>query len=410
MTLHRTPKVRLGRTGEWAFSLIAAALLLAFLLTLPILSPAQAATTATMKKDLAAQQAALEQAYAQLDALQDQLNTVADAYNAAESRAGELEAEILVVQEKIALSEKNLQAARLQLEDRLVGMYKDGGDTTSYYLDVFFSEADLASVFERFDALNEIAKDDQALFDKVEGYLEEAKANKALLEEKKAQQAKEIEELARLQQETNTKVQAASTNYNAKKAQIEALQAEIKKADARAAAAAAARRAAALRAKAAAAAAAKAKASSGSTSSGSSGRVLSGSFVFPVRGSHSYVDSWGAARSGGRTHSGTDIMAPRGTALVACVSGTISRVNPYDTGLGGRSIYLRGSNGTVYYYAHCNSIAAGITAGKYVSAGTVIGTVGNSGNAAGGPTHCHFGISVGGVYVNPYPTLRASDG
>jgi septal ring factor EnvC (AmiA/AmiB activator) len=409
MILHRTPKVRLGRTGKWAYSLIAAALLLAFLLTLPILSPARAATTATMKKDLATQQAALDQAYAQLDALQDQLNQVADAYNAAESRAGEIEAEVLEVQEKIAVSEKNLQAARLQLEDRLVGMYKDGGDTTSYYLDVFFSEADLASVFERFDALNEIAKDDQALFDKVEGYLEEAKANKALLEEKKAEQAKEIEELARLQQETNAKVQAASSDYNAKKAQIVALQAEIKKADARAAAAAAARRAAALRAK--AAAAAKAKASSGSTShGGGGGSVLSGSFAFPVRGSHSYVDSWGAARSGGRTHKGTDIMAPRGTTLVACVSGTIIKVNAYDSGLGGRTINLRGSNGTVYYYAHCNSIAAGITAGKYVSAGTVIGTVGNSGNASGGPTHCHFAIIVGGVYVNPYPTLRANDG
>jgi murein DD-endopeptidase MepM/ murein hydrolase activator NlpD len=406
MISHRTPKARLGRTGKWASSLIAAALLLAFLVALPVLSPAQAATSSSLKQQLAAKQASLDQAYAQLDALQDRLNELADAYNAAETRGGELEKEILAVQEKIAGSEKDLQAARIQLEERLVGMYKDGGGASAYYLDVFFSEADLMSVFARFDALNEIAKDDQALFDKVEGYLEQSRANKALLEQKKAEQANEVKTLERLQEETNTKLQAATAEYQSKKAEIEALQNEIKKADARAAAAAAARRAAALRAK--AAAAARAKSGSGSSSGG--GTVLSGPFVFPVRGAHSYVDSWGAARSGGRTHKGTDIMAPRGTSLVACVSGTITRVNAYDNGLGGRTIYLRGSNGTVYYYAHCNSVASGITAGKYVSAGTVIGTVGNSGNARGGPCHCHFAIIVGGVYVNPYPTLRANDG
>ena len=409
MTFHRTPKARLGRTGKWAFSLIAAALLLALLLAIPVLSPAQAATSGTLREQLAAKQATLDQAYAQLDALQDQLNKLADAYNAAESREGELEQQILEVQEKIANSEKDLQSARVQLENRLVGMYKDGSSTSSYYLDVFFSEDNLASVIERFDALNRIAEDDQALFDKVEGYLEESKANKALLEVKKAEQTDEIKELQRLQEETTTKLQAASAQYQGIKSQIEALQEEIRKADARAAAAAAARRAAALRARAAAAAAAAAAARS-SSSGGGGGTVLSGPFVFPVRGPHSYIDSWGARRSGGRTHKGTDIMAPRGTTLVACVSGTITKVNPYDTGTGGRAIYLSGANGTQYYYCHMDSVAGGITAGTYVGAGAVVGSVGNSGNASGGPCHLHFGIIVGGVYVNPYPTLRASDG
>ncbi len=405
MTSNRTPKARLGRTGKWAPQLIAAALLLAFIVVLPILSPVQATTSASLKQQLAAKQATLEQAYTKLDALQDQLNELADSFNAAESREGELEEEILKVQEKISASEKDLAVARAQLEERLVGIYMDGNDSTSYYLNAFFSEGDLASVIEQFDALNQIAKDDQALFDKVEGYLAESKANKALLEQKKAEQSDEIKVLKRLQEQVSVKLQAANAEYQALKGQIESLQADIKKADARAAAAAAARRAAALRAK-----AAKARASSGSSSGGGGGQVLSGLFVFPVRGTHSYVDSWGAARSGGRTHKGTDIMAPRGTPLVACVNGTITKVNAYDTGLGGRTINLRGANGTVYYYAHCNSVASGITAGKYVSAGTVIGSVGDSGNARAGATHCHFAIIIGGVYINPYPTLRANDG
>jgi peptidoglycan LD-endopeptidase LytH len=404
MTLHRTPKARLGRTGKWASSLVAAATLLAFLLTLPLLSPAQAATSSTLKKQLAEQQTVLDQKYSELDALQDRLNDLADKYNAAESREGELEDEILQVQEKISTNERDLATARVQLEERLVGIYKDGSDTTSYYLDVFFSEEDLASVIERFDALDQIAKDDQALFDKVEGYLEDSKTNKALLEQKKAQKSDEVKELKRLQEDASAKLQAATTEYQGLKEQIETLQTAIRRADARAAAAAAARRAAALRARAAAA-----RANSGS-SSGGGGSVISGSFVFPVRGPHSYVDSWGAPRSGGRTHKGTDIMAARNTPLVACVSGTIYKINFYDKGLGGRTIYVRGSNGTLFYYAHCNSIASGMSTGKYVSAGTVIAYVGNSGDARNGPTHCHFSIIIGGVYINPYPTLRAHDG
>ncbi len=406
MTSHRTPKARLGRTGKWALSLIAAAVLLAAFAALPILSPVQAATTASMKQDLAAKQAALEQAWAKLDALQDELNKLAEAFNAAESRGGVLQDEIGQVEIKIAKSDRELLAARLQLEDRLVSMYKDGG-STAYYLDVFFSEDDLVSVFERLDALNQIAQDDQELFSKVEGYLEEAKANKALLEQKKAEQADKAEELSRLRDETAGRLKTANAEYQGIKGQIETLQAEIRKADARAAAAAAARRAAALKAKAAAAAAA-AKNSSGS--SGGGGTVQAGPFVFPVRGAHSYVNSWGAPRPDGRTHKGTDIMASRGTTLVACVSGTITKVNPYDTGDGGRTIYLRGANGTVYYYAHMDTIASGIRAGSYVSAGTYVGTVGSTGNASANAPHLHLGMIVGGVYVNPYATLRASGG
>jgi murein DD-endopeptidase MepM/ murein hydrolase activator NlpD len=409
MTFHRTPQARLWRTGKWATILIAAALLLGLILALPVLSPVQAATSATLKEQLAAKQATLDQAYSRLDALQDELDKLAGAYNEAESNQGALEEEILRVQEKITGSERELQSAREQLEDRLVGMYKDGSGVPSYYMDVLFSEESLVSVFERFDALNEIAKDDQALFDKVELYLRESRANKALLEQKKVEQANEVKELQRLQDETANKLQAATAEYQGIKGQIDALQTEIKKADARAAAAAAARRAAVLKARAAAAAKAAA-ARRASNSGGGGGSVLSGSFTFPVRGAHSYVDSWGAARSGGRTHKGTDIMAPRGTTLVACVSGTITKVNAYDNGLGGRTVYLRGSNGVVYYYAHMNSVASGIAAGQYVGMGTVIGTVGNSGNASGGPCHLHFAVIVGGVYVNPYPTLKANDG
>ncbi|MBC7294424.1 MAG: M23 family metallopeptidase, partial [Thermoleophilia bacterium] len=117
-----------------------------------------------------------------------------------------------------------------------------------------------------------------------------------------------------------------------------------------------------------------------------------------------------APRSGGRTHKGTDIIAPRGTPVVACVAGTIVRANPYDTGLGGISIWLRGRNGTTYYYAHLDGLASGIQAGVAVAAGQTIGYVGDTGNARGGVCHLHFEIHPGGgAAVNPYATLRAAD-
>jgi murein DD-endopeptidase MepM/ murein hydrolase activator NlpD len=103
-------------------------------------------------------------------------------------------------------------------------------------------------------------------------------------------------------------------------------------------------------------------------------------------------------------------MAARGTPLVACVSGTIRSAHPVDTGLGGKSIWIRGSNGSTYYYAHMDGIAGGVHAGAAVSAGQLVGWVGDTGNAKGGACHLHFEIHPGGGgAVDPYPTLRAND-
>lgn len=130
-------------------------------------------------------------------------------------------------------------------------------------------------------------------------------------------------------------------------------------------------------------------------------RVIgSGSWVCPVQGPRSFTNDWGQPRSGGRRHQGTDILAPRGTPVVASVSGTVRKHN---SSLGGLSYYLDGDDGTTYFGTHLNAYTG--PTGR-VSAGTVIGTVGNSGNASGGPTHLHFEIHPGGGGpVNPYPTL-----
>ena len=126
-------------------------------------------------------------------------------------------------------------------------------------------------------------------------------------------------------------------------------------------------------------------------------------FYCPVQGGASFIDSWGFPRSGGRKHKGVDMFNKRGTPLIAVVDG---KVKFGSNSLGGRSTHLYAADGTVYYYAHLEGHPSNISSGQFVKAGTVVGYLGNSGNARYTSPHLHFEIRPGGVAVNPYPTVR----
>lgn len=135
-------------------------------------------------------------------------------------------------------------------------------------------------------------------------------------------------------------------------------------------------------------------------------------FVFPVGDPHSFIDSFGFPRMMGtgyeHAHQGTDIMAPAGTPLLACERGIVTRMG--SDVLGGTKIWIKGESGTYYYYAHLSAFAEGMHDGLVVEAGTVIGYVGDTGNAKGGAPHLHFEIRPdGGPAVNPYPLLKVVD-
>ncbi len=131
--------------------------------------------------------------------------------------------------------------------------------------------------------------------------------------------------------------------------------------------------------------------------------------AFPVAGKHTYSNDWGAPRSQG-SHQGTDVMAARGVPVRAVADGTIKRLTRAETGLGGIWIWLKDARGNEYYYAHLNTITDGVEVGTAVTAGQVVGTVGNTGDARYGATHLHFEIHPGGGgAVNPHPDLTAVD-
>ena len=126
------------------------------------------------------------------------------------------------------------------------------------------------------------------------------------------------------------------------------------------------------------------------------------------------VDTFSQARAGGaRVHDAIDIMAPRGTPVVAAAPGRVEKIF-FSHGGGGNSVYVRSDDGRwMYYYAHLNSYAPGLREGQRVLRGTPIGSVGSTGNANPEGPHLHFAINrmsrgekwYQGSAVNPYPLL-----
>ena len=124
--------------------------------------------------------------------------------------------------------------------------------------------------------------------------------------------------------------------------------------------------------------------------------VADGALCWPLPG-HTYischfgeVDAFGNAG-----HRGTDIPAPEGTPILAAHSGTVI-ISGWNNSYGNQVLLDNGA-GLSTRYAHMTQTA--VTAGKAVTAGQVIGYVGNTGDSTG--FHLHFEVMQNGVRVNP---------
>lgn len=138
--------------------------------------------------------------------------------------------------------------------------------------------------------------------------------------------------------------------------------------------------------------------------------------IVPVQGvrPEQLSDTFSDDRGGGvRLHEALDIMADRGTSVIAAAPGTVEKMFRSDAG--GLTVYVRSPDGeTIYYYAHMDGYAEGLSEGQAVRRGQRLGTVGSTGNADPQSPHLHFAImrtsADAGWWeptsaVNPYPLL-----
>ncbi len=142
--------------------------------------------------------------------------------------------------------------------------------------------------------------------------------------------------------------------------------------------------------------------------------ITSQGYVFPVYGPSSYGDTFGAPRGdvSGGWHHGDDIFAPLGAPVLAVADGVVFSVGPEK--IGGNRLWLQDKAGNQFYFAHLSAYTPLARDGTQVHAGDVLGFVGNTGDAAGGPYHLHFEVHPASLLflgydgaVDPTPYLDA---
>jgi peptidoglycan hydrolase CwlO-like protein len=322
----------------------------------------------------------------QLLALRGRANAIVAQINQIESVIGLLHAELQTVQKEINVARSRLLKTQAQLDRRARVTYETGGNLLP--LEFLLGSTSMRDLSSRLEIVDRATDSDRRLIVKVQRLQARLQHRETKLEELRRQRLKERElvkaQYAVLQEQliAQTAVMAQiSSDKRAAQSLVRKLAEKHQREIARA------RRLARLAAQAQA-----------STPTGPAiGGVLQ---RCPVDQPRSYIDDWGFPRSGGRSHQGNDIFAPYGIPIRAPFPG---RAVAGSGGLGGLSVKVFGSQGYVYN-AHLSRLGA---LGS-VSTGTIIGFVGQSGNAAGTPPHDHFEWHPGnGGAVNPFPYLNA---
>ncbi|HUQ63613.1 MAG TPA: peptidoglycan DD-metalloendopeptidase family protein [Acidimicrobiales bacterium] len=343
----------------------------ALALTLIFVSAGAVATghpsAAFAEDDLAGAQQRANKAAQELADAENEIDKAEKAVNTAKDRASQVEARVGSLRDQVGQLALRRYVEGTKPLSRIFGL----ADANEVVRAQQFAQVVAGSANDsvrRYKAEREDLQDELAVLDRQKEEQADAVAN---LRKRRSAALSEVEKLTRLAQEKQA--QAAR---------------EAQRNQAQAAPAPAARGSAAAPALAPAAGAAAPLAPIVST----------GDWICPVAGPHAFSNDYGNARGGGRSHEGNDILASRGTPIVASVSGSVRHHN---ASLGGRSYYLDGDDGVQYFGTHMDAYGAS----GQVSAGTVVGYVGDDGDAKGTP-HLHFEMHPGGGGpINPYPTL-----
>lgn len=322
-------------------------------------APPVGADSVSQKKEQARQ---VEQ---QLNSLQSELNRLTSELSQTQSRLASIQASIETNEAELAAAEAELARWQGILSERVVAMYKEGNTMA---LDVLLECDDFDTFVNSYDWMTRIGNHDAEAIVSTQSLMADIQSRRAQLESDKAAYQS-------YQSSLQSQKSSIQSKLNEQKAILAGIDAEV-----------------------------SSMLSNRYGGGGGGGWNIGpvNGLYFPVAGPHSFINDWGAPRSGGRRHKGCDVMANYGTPCVAITSG---RVVQRSGGNAGLYIFLYGDNGHLYYYMHLQGYAA---SGR-VSAGQVIGYVGDTGNARGCP-HLHFEFHPnGGGAVNPYPLLVAID-
>ena len=324
----------------------------------------------------------------QLDTLQKEADVLSGQVTEAFAKLDAIKQKLVETQQRQQQAQRQYDAIRARLDARARQAYENGPASS---IDVLLGATSLADLSDRLEFMGAVSQDDADLARSAQNLSVQLQAAASRLEGLQQQQQKQADAYQAKYQALQAKQQEQQALYDklsSERQQAEKLVTHLSN-----------QRQAELKAQAAAiAAAAQAPIGGTGTGGGGGGTVVGGPgpfFSCPVPAA-SYSDSFGAPRySGGyHPHAGNDLLAPMGAPIHAPFDGVATSDN---NTLGGLAVIVRGSQGYVYN-AHMSRIGQ---LGS-VHAGDVIGYVGNTGDAAGGPTHDHFEWHPNSIPPNPY--------
>ncbi len=349
----------------------------------------EAATSAAKK------QAEADELLAKIDTLQTSLNEANAEYERASAAYEEACAAADLAQKRIEEAQARISEVQEHLSARAVSLYKTGG--TLSYLEVILNVTSFKDFATTLDSFERVINQDKELVQENKDAHAEAESAKAEYETQKETASQEMETANAAREEYESLKDTMQTELDQVNEEVVMYQA-IEEEELIAAEDAKEREEEAARI------AAEAKKNSSSSSSYSSGNTQDGKYgsgdvdssgwTHPCPGAYA-TSEWGWRSWSNSFHTGIDLAASEGTEILAAAPGTVTYVGWY--GSGGQAVIVSHGNGVRTIYMHMSAYASYV--GEEVSAGTVIGYVGNTGNSYG--AHLHFTVEINGTSVNP---------
>lgn len=322
------------------------------------------------------------------DALQDEINTVQAQIDVYNGQLTEVENRLSEIEAQKEQKQNDLENTKQTFMTRLRAMYVSGDNSM---LNVLLSANDFGDFLYRDQLLSSVTDHDNAI-------MEQLKADIKAVEELEAQANEEKQEIQSIKSEVDAKRAELGDRMKEMNAVISELEGQKSGLEDQLDEYAAAIDEFEAKIQAEAAAAAKNNNSSASQSPSYSGgaKPNAGGWVWPCPGFY-YISSYVGPRWG-RTHNGLDIAGGSiyGKPIVAARAGTVIDAG-WNSGGYGNYVMINHGDGFITIYGHMSSVAA--YNGQSVSAGQVIGYVGNSGRSTG--PHLHFEVRLNGSVEDP---------